>query len=74
MTEPGGKKITTTSTDGGREPTGQPAGRRRYALGFVMFAGCGRTLPTQSFVNAISHHSLLFTISSSAFLNCARMN
>ena len=68
-----GEGSQTRPTAGGT-PTGQPAGRRRYALAFDMFAGCGRMLPAQSFANATSHRSLPFTISSSAFLNCARTN
>ena len=58
----------------GGTPTGQPAGRRRYVLGFAMCAGCGKTLPTPSFVNATWRRSLPFTISSIAFLNCASTN
>ena len=71
---PEGRKNAWPRPTVGGTPTGQPAGRRRYVLAFVMFAGCGRTLPTPSFVSATSRRSLPFTISSSAFLNCARMN
>ncbi len=70
---PEGRKKLPSPTVGGT-PTGQPAGRRRYASAFVMSADCGKTLAAPSFANATSRRSLLFTISSIAFLNCARMN